>query len=395
MNRRSFLKGLGTVSVLVTGGVVYRAYDRGVFAIGQGPDFDPWLSWRTDSVSAPLRLVRAGILAANPHNTQPWLFRVSDTSITLFADRSRHLGAMDPYFREMYLGLGCAIENMVIAGRAEGYDCRVTLASGQLPDTEPPFAQPAAVLQLTPGQKAPDPLYNAIPHRHTNRAAYDTDKPVPEQLLATAGRLIRDDAVDLKLFLSADDKQAFAQGTVEATEAIIADRPMAADSHRWFRMSQREMDLHRDGVTLEGAGLSPVILRLAKLMPAVSGKSSDEIWLKNTRDVQTATASAFGFLLIRDLYSQAANLRAGRAWQRLHLWATTQGLALQPLNQLVERVDRERQLKQPPVTVTELAQLIGRQGWQPTFAFRIGYPLQAALPVPRRPVDDVLLKNAV
>ena len=57
-------------------------------------------------------LVRAGILAASPHNTQPWRFRVSPTRVELYADPARSLGAFDPYLREMHIGLGCAVENM-------------------------------------------------------------------------------------------------------------------------------------------------------------------------------------------------------------------------------------------------------------------------------------------
>lgn len=379
------------MSVLVAGGVVYRGYDQGAFRISEGPDFDPWTTWRSDDVLAPLRIVRAGILAASPHNTQPWLFRVQDASITLFADRSRHLGTMDPYCREMHVGLGCAVENMVIAAQAEGYTCRVTLANGSLPDRNAFVNESAAILHLTPHPERKDALYDAIPNRHTNRAAYATDRPVPAGVLTDAGRLVQDLPVRLLFVTSPAGKQAFADATVRATESIVADRQMAIDSHRWFRMSQREMDHHRDGITLEGAGLSPVVLRLAKLLPTVSGETSDQVWLKNTREVQVPTAAAFGLLLIDCLYGQAVNLQAGRAWQRLHLWATTQGLAAQPMNQLMECVDRERQRGQSPATAAVLIRITGQQEGQPTFAFRIGYPVQAALPVPRRSVNEALL----
>ncbi len=65
--------------------------------------------------NTPLALVAAGILASNPHNTQPWIFRVTDTQIDILADTRRHLGTFDPYLREMHLGLGCAVENMALA----------------------------------------------------------------------------------------------------------------------------------------------------------------------------------------------------------------------------------------------------------------------------------------
>ena len=55
-------------------------------------------------------------------------------------------------------------------------------------------------------------------------------------------------------------RRAFDAAVVEATEAIIADKPMIADSDRWFRDSAREIDVHRDGPTLDAAGLSTFTL---------------------------------------------------------------------------------------------------------------------------------------
>ena len=63
----------------------------------------------------------AAILAANPHNSQPWRFRVSDTQIDLFADRGRNLGTIDPFLREMHIGLGAALENLLLAAAVYGY----------------------------------------------------------------------------------------------------------------------------------------------------------------------------------------------------------------------------------------------------------------------------------
>src|SRR5689334_16312416 len=98
------LTGTGTL-VLVGGGAVWRAADQGVFSTGQGPAYEPWDDWRT-ATKGPLDLVRAAILAANPHNSQPWLFYVTPTQIDLFADRRRNIGTVDPFLREMHIGLG-------------------------------------------------------------------------------------------------------------------------------------------------------------------------------------------------------------------------------------------------------------------------------------------------
>ena len=46
VTRRNFLKGMGVVTIVVAGGVVWRAADSGVFSAGQGPAYEPWLNWR-------------------------------------------------------------------------------------------------------------------------------------------------------------------------------------------------------------------------------------------------------------------------------------------------------------------------------------------------------------
>ncbi|MGA8375994.1 MAG: twin-arginine translocation signal domain-containing protein, partial [Candidatus Sulfotelmatobacter sp.] len=106
MQRRSFLKGAGIVTILVAGGAVWRAEDQGVFNVGQGPAYAPWKDWQKDASAGPLLLVRSAILAASPHNTQPWLFRVSSSRIELYADTTRNTGALDPYRREQHIALG-------------------------------------------------------------------------------------------------------------------------------------------------------------------------------------------------------------------------------------------------------------------------------------------------
>ena len=77
MSRRRFLKLVGSgIAVVVVGGTVWRSFSNGVFSSGQGPAYEPWKDWKTESVqgAGPLSLVASAILAANPHNTQPWLF---------------------------------------------------------------------------------------------------------------------------------------------------------------------------------------------------------------------------------------------------------------------------------------------------------------------------------
>src|ERR1700693_2663924 len=159
MQRRPFLKGVGVVTVVVVGGGVWRAYDQGVFSVGQGPAYEPWKDWRNNSPDGPLALVRAAILAASPHNTQPWLFKVTNSSIELHIDTQRNVGALDPYLREEHIGIGCALENLMLAAPANGYAATATVEPGKPGPLPPgPKTQLLARVDLTSGKRAENEL---------------------------------------------------------------------------------------------------------------------------------------------------------------------------------------------------------------------------------------------
>jgi hypothetical protein len=185
-------------------------------------------------------------------------------------------------------------------------------------------------------------------------------------------------------------RRDFADATVAATESITADATMIADSDRWFRATDQEIEQHRDGPTLYCAGLSPLVLSFARLMPPVSPRSAHQHWIDQTRDTQLASQPVIGLITVRDLYDREQALLAGRLWQRLHLQGTRLGLGLQPLNQLPECVDRELQLGKPATFRQALASLSADPQRHATFAFRVGWPTRSAPASPRRSLESAL-----
>jgi hypothetical protein len=241
------LAGTGTL-VLVVGGGVWRAADQGVFSTGEGPAYESWDDWRTAS-REPLDLVRAAILTANPHNTQPWLFQVTPSQINLFADRMRTIGAIDPFLREMHIGLGCALENLLMAAAANGYTTQVSLLPDALDETW------VACVDLAPGPTVIPDLYPLIPNRHTNRYPYDIGRSVTSATLDALSALNDDPEVRVFWFASAPLRKQVGGLLVEATHVSVSDTTQIGESDRWYRATWQDLQQYRDGITIDAAGL--------------------------------------------------------------------------------------------------------------------------------------------
>jgi nitroreductase len=388
MNRRTLLRraGLaaGTIAVGGAGALGYRAYDQGVFELGQGPAYEPWADWKQHRGLLPL--VAAATLAPNPHNSQPWLFRVSSGRIDLFADASRNIGAIDPFKREKYIGLGAALENLVVAAETTGYRATVTL----MPDGAHP--DHAARIELSPMSKRNTLLAAQIAKRHTNRYAFVAGKEVPAGALTAMTALADAEtgAARVVWFSTKRQRAELSSLLVAATEAIIRDPDQSRSDYAWLRQSWDQIQRQRDGITIDAAGLPELTETLAKLLPAQSPQASDDAWLTATRDRHTKTAAAYGIVAVRDAADDRQRLEGGRLLERVHLWASGNGIALQHMNQLTERADRERELGISPQFGDALAPFVP-SGWQGLSLVRVGYPTDTPNKSPRRALEAVIV----
>ncbi len=384
VSRRSIVRalglGAGTMVVAGTGLLGYRVYDTAVLDPGGGAAYDPWQLWREDP--GPLGAVAAAILAANPHNTQPWMFAVADTTVDVYADPTRTIGTVDPFLHEQHVGLGCALENLVLACRARGFETAVEL----LPDTRDETW--VARVTLTAGAAAADERYEAIGSRHTDRGPYET-RAVSQGDLAQLVDTAELTAVSVHWVTQPADVATMGELLVDAAAAVIADEDQSRDGFAWFRGSDDEVQRYADGLTLDAQGLSPLVLSAGKLLPASSRTAGDTFWVDQTREVHTRTAVAYGVITVPDADDRATQLTAGRLLQRIHLTATSRGISLQHMNQITERMDREQVTDVPATFRPRFADLLPPDV-APLVTFRVGYPTRAARPSPRRALAAVI-----
>ncbi len=260
-------------------------------------------------------------------NSQPWLFRVGDYAIELFADPHRKLRA-DLTGREMLISCGAALYGLRLAIRSLGYQPRVQL----LPDPD----RSALLARVTLGDSEPitdfeRQLVEAMPHRHTHRGPF-SGQPLPRGLLIG----LQHDAVVEHASLALIDRPA----TFEQLAGIVARsaRSQSADEHArtdartWAR---RPGSADRDGVPARAipAQAGPRPGRLAQ-RDLDLGRGIGQLSTEGPPPAATA-------ILLTTADTRADWLRAGQALHRLLAHAATQwvfaSLHSQPLEQQAVR----------------------------------------------------------
>jgi len=107
-------------------------------------------------------LVRYASLAPNGHNTQPWRFVSRAGGVSVLPDLSRRTPVVDPDDHHLWISLGCAVENLMVAAAARGQAGAVAMRDGNA----------GVDIDLIAAPPSDDGLFAAIPLRQSTRSAY-------------------------------------------------------------------------------------------------------------------------------------------------------------------------------------------------------------------------------
>ena len=361
LTRRKFLASTGAgATVALVGG----CGDRGMI------DYDEAVAkLRTDLPAEPglQDFVRYATLAPNSHNTQPWKFRLDSNAIEIGPDLTRRCAVVDPDDHHVFVSLGGAAENILIAGNARGRPGELFI--------EPAGKASSIRVTLGAGASSESALCDAIPLRQSTRSEYD-GRPLSSEELRLLEQAAMIPGVHTIFLTERSRMKGVLDFVIEGNSRQIEDPAFVQELKDWLRFNPKAALATNDG-----------------LLTACSGNPTLPTWLgtqlfdwffdadsENDKYTKHMNTSAGVVIFVADQEDEEAWINVGRSFQRFALQATTLGVRHAHLNMPIE-VESVR---------SKFASWLGLPGMRPNLVIRFGkaQPLPMSL---RRPTDEVIV----
>ncbi len=345
-------------------------------------DLDADSAWKVNADDFPSQgtreeksrfVLQYAILAPSNRNTQPWLWRITEDGLELYADTSRSLPKVDPQGRELFIACGAALFNLRVALRH--LNCEFETHLLPAPNAPDLLARVPITFPTSPdyysGSAGMDAIENAslfadITRRHTHRGDF-TERAPDAELHIQLKEAAREEGALLR-FVEADERERVAELVKRATIFQASDPWLRHEWEKWIRSAP---ETRKDGLQRESLGMG------ADEKPS----DYDSFVGRAARDREAVGAAPTLILLETEGDAPGDWLNAGAALQHVLLLARAHDVFASYFNQVIEVTDVWRTLR------NQLGLLC-----HPQLLFRLGFPVapDAVFASPRRPVEEVV-----
>jgi hypothetical protein len=274
-------------------------------------------------------------------------------------DFARRTPVVDPDDHHLWISLGCAVENLLIAAAARGQVGAVAMRDDNA----------GLDIDLISAAPQDDGLLAAIPQRQSTRSAYES-KAVSASTLTALEAAARDQSVDVRLFTSSADRERVLDFVVQGNSMQMDDPAFVAELLAWIRFDPDAAISRADGLYAACSGNPTLPDWLGRrIFPLVFRKQSE-----NDKYAEHIRSSS-GIVVFTGAGETPADwVQVGRSFQRFALRATALGLRHAHINQPVE----------VPALRREFAQWLGVGGARPDLVVRFGYAPAMPMSLRRR-----------
>jgi hypothetical protein len=309
------------------------------------------------------------VLAPSSHNTQPWLFRVSDNSLELYADKVRTLKTIDPHHRELIMSCGAALYTLRLTLRSFGYKEHTELFPN--PNNEDLLARVLLTGKHQPN-KDDKRLFGEIPNRHTQRGEF-RDKALDPALINELELAANLENAQLYITQNATTREMIADLIARGDKIQWADPAFRKEIAAWTHPSRSK---NRDGIP----GYALQVSDAASYLTPFIMRHFDRGKGQASKDAELAQNAPALAVLHTPEDTPYYWLLAGQALAHVLLRARFHNIHASFFNQPIEVAALRTQLK----TVLGLSGL-------PQLLFRLGYGDEAKA-TPRRTIEAVVIE---
>lgn len=320
------------------------------------------LGQSTEPVALLREIVRCAILAPNGHNTQPWMFALSPDLISIRPDFSRRTPVVDPDDHHVWVSLGCAAENIVIAAAALGKHADVQVDSHEIR------------VSFDSGPPATSPLVEAIFQRQCTRAEYD-GQPLANDILRDLERAADRSGVRVILLTERAKIEGVIEYVTQANSAQMRDPAFISELKHWIRFDDSQAIATGDGLAARSSGTptSPPWVGGALFSWFFREKSENDRYAKQLR----SSAAVAVFIGARS--DPASWFEVGRAYEHFALAATALGIRTAFVNQPIEVPAVRSSFSGWLGTGTQRPDLVVRLGRGPQLPYSLRRPVAAVI----------------
>lgn len=295
-----------------------------------------------------------GVLAPSQHNTQPWIFKVSEKGLTILPDFSKTLTYGDPDSRGLNISIGMCVENIMQAANFFGMKPGLKIN------------EKVIEILLSPGsRRQTSESLRSITNRYSNKDIY-TKGEVSKETLRKLKKTQSDSSV-LTIISHSSGMDAVINLHMEAAQRIAGNRKFVKELAGWLKSNSTRSYEGMPGFTVGNSELQSLVGKLflsrkPELFKRLAGK--DRALMESSSliavwSVQTPNPKAY--------------MLAGMDAERFWLKAVECGLVAHPLTAIMSQEKLNQDLKN----------ILGLQT-TPVFLMRLGFSKDKKLRTPRR-----------
>lgn len=313
-------------------------------------------------------LLRFALLAPSSHNSQPWRFHITGDQIVVYPELSRALPKSDKNDRQLFISLGAALANLLVAANFYGYRSKVRYMPNEFSGAA--FVVRLLEVEINNSINRDERIVKSIISRHSNRNKY-SDRILSDEFIESIKSASGD---QFRVYVIQDKKikNKIADIVIDANVEAMDDSDFRFELSSYVKSnvtkSKIGMPMFGFGVPTLLSFLAPFLLRRFNLNRL--SRSQDEELLKEH--------TPYFVIITSRVDDKESWIKAGEIFESIALMAERDGVRTASMAAPIQIGENYKKM-----------QLLLSTEMRPQVFFRMGYSEEITPHSPRLSLEDI------